>query len=109
MTGVKSDSQDITLSQSSFLPKRDGHTHTEFCPHGSRESTELFIHRAIELGFETYSLTEHPPLPAHFHDPAPDKSCGMVTEDLEPYLSHAKKLNDHFSSQIVLKVGLEGT
>ena len=53
--------------------------------------------RAIELGFETYSLTEHPPLPVHFQDPAPDKSCGMVPEDLEPYLSHAKKLSDRFS------------
>ena len=61
MTGAKSDSEDMTMSQSSILPKRDGHTHTEFCPHGSRESTELFIRRAIELGFETYSLTEHPP------------------------------------------------
>ena len=107
MTGAKSDSEDMNLSKSSFLSRRDGHTHTEFCPHGSRESTELFIQRAIELGFETYSLTEHPPLPAHFHDPAPDKSCGMVPEDLESYLSHAKKLSDRFSSQIFLKVGLE--
>ena len=31
----------------------------------------------------------------------------MVPEDLEPYLTHAKKLSDRFSSQIVVKVGLE--
>ena len=97
----------MTLSKSSILPKRDGHTHTEFCPHGSRESTELFIQRAIELGFEAYSLTEHPPLPPRFNDPAPDRSCGMVLEDLEPYVTHAKKLSDRFSSRIVVSVGLE--
>jgi len=95
------------MSQSPFLAKRDGHTHTEFCPHGSREATELFIQRAIELGFETYSLTEHPPLPVHFRDPAPDRSCGMVPQDLEPYLNHAKELSVRFSHQIVVKVGLE--
>jgi len=107
VTGAKSDSEGMDMSKSPFLHKRDGHTHTEFCPHGSREPTELFIYRAIELGFETYSLTEHPPLPVDFQDPAPDRSCGMAFQDLEPYLSRARVLSDQFSNQIVVKVGLE--
>ncbi len=89
------------------LPRRDGHTHTEICPHGSREPTERFIQRAIELGFETYSLTEHPPLPEGFEDPAPDKSCSMKPEELEPYLEMARRLKLKYADQIDIRVGLE--
>ena len=91
-----------------ILPRRDGHTHTEVCLHGSREPTELFIQRAIELGFKTYSLTEHPPLPDGFEDPTPDKSCGMPRNDSRSlsakWRSSSKK---KYASQIEIKVGLE--
>lgn len=43
--------------------KREGHSHTEFCPHGSGDDVELMIQRAIYLGFKEYSITEHAPLP----------------------------------------------
>jgi histidinol-phosphatase (PHP family) len=89
------------------LERRDGHTHTELCPHGSREATEDLVRRAIELGFLSYSLTEHPPLPQGFEDPAPDKSCGMVPEDLQHYFELGERLKKTFSSRIELKVGLE--
>src|SRR5512132_103575 len=89
------------------LSRRDGHTHTELCPHGSREATDGFIQRAIQLGFETYSLTEHPPLPKSFEDPTPEKSCGICWQELEPYLELAYKLKGRFASQIEIKVGLE--
>jgi histidinol-phosphatase (PHP family) len=89
------------------LPRRDGHTHTEVCPHGSKEPTERFIQRAIELGFETYSLTEHPPLPEGLEDPAPDKSCAMKLAELGPYLGMARRLKLKYACQIDIKVGLE--
>jgi histidinol-phosphatase (PHP family) len=89
------------------LSRRDGHTHTELCPHGSREATDSFIRRAIQLGFETYSLTEHPPLPKNFEDPTPEKSCGISWQELEPYLELARKIKRSFAGQIDIKVGLE--
>src|SRR6266542_3036119 len=89
------------------LSRRDGHTHTEVCPHGSKEPTEQFIKRAIELGFETYSLTEHPPLPEGFEDPAPDKSCAMRPADLGPYLEMGQQLKRKYADQINIRVGLE--
>lgn len=89
------------------LPRRDGHTHTEFCLHGSRESTELMIARAVELGFASYSLTEHPPLPAGFDDPAPDKTCGITWDDLDSYLELGQRLKKQFSGKIEIKAGLE--
>ena len=96
-----------SIPASFSLPRRDGHTHTQFCPHGSREATEQFIERAIALGFETYSLTEHPPLPRSFIDPTPDQSCGMRWEDLEPYLLHAQELKKRYADRIEIRVGLE--
>ena len=107
MHGAESGSKMLDMPNPAYLRKRDGHTHTEFCPHGSREDTTLFIQRAIELGFKSYSLTEHPPLPVGFQDPAPDRSCGMASLELKPYLIRAKMLRDHFSSQITVNVGLE--
>ena len=95
------------MSASPLLVRRDGHTHTRFCPHGSKESTELFIRRAIELKFEVYSLTEHMPLPARFADPTPDKSCGMSWAELEPYLDHAYQLKRQYTDWIEVRVGLE--
>lgn len=90
-----------------LLPRRDGHTHTQFCPHGSREPTELCIRRAIELGFETYSLTEHPPLPRTFVDPTPDRSCSIQWPELEPYLAHVCEMQRRFAGQINVLAGLE--
>ncbi|MCI0627826.1 MAG: histidinol-phosphatase HisJ [Acidobacteria bacterium] len=95
------------MSGNASLSRRDGHTHTQFCPHGSREATGQFICRAIELGFEVYSLTEHPPLPPSFIDPTPDKSCGMQWEELDSYLSHAREQQEQFAGRIEVRVGLE--
>jgi histidinol-phosphatase (PHP family) len=95
------------MSTGAFLLRRDGHTHTQFCPHGSNEPTELFIRRAIELQFEVYSLTEHMPLPTKFTDPTPDKTCGMSRVELEPYLDHAYQLKRQYANSTEVRVGLE--
>jgi histidinol-phosphatase (PHP family) len=97
----------MTVMSDLILRRRDGHTHTQFCPHGSREATELFLRRAIELGFEVYSLTEHPPLPGGFTDPTADQSCGMSRSDLDPYLEHGYRLKKQYAGQIEIRVGLE--
>ena len=46
--------------------KWDGHTHTNFCPHGTKDKIEEYIEQAIRLGFTDYSITEHAPLPENF-------------------------------------------
>ena len=43
--------------------KRDGHIHTPFCPHGTKDSFEEYIEKALSLGFKEISFTEHAPLP----------------------------------------------
>ncbi|WP_088810599.1 MULTISPECIES: histidinol-phosphatase HisJ [Listeria] len=92
--------------------KWDGHTHTEFCPHGSREEVERFIIRAIELGFDTYSVTEHMPLPAHFSQQAAGEreayeTASMAMSDLPYYLKEMARLRAKYRSDLKIKIGFE--
>jgi histidinol-phosphatase (PHP family) len=92
--------------------KVDGHTHTQYCPHGSGEDTELFIQKAIELGFDTYTVSEHPPLPKSFIDKLPYKpktieSLCMKEHDLDNYIREMHKLKEKYRDVIQIKVGLE--
>lgn len=85
----------------------DGHTHSALCPHGSYEPTHLFLERAIELGFERYSITEHPPLPLGFVDPVPTQDCALPRGSLERYFEEAEALRASYADRLDVCVGLE--
>lgn len=92
--------------------KADGHTHTEYCRHGSGEATELFIQKAIELGFQSYSLTEHPPLPPDFkaslpYTPVYVENIAMKESEMDSYIRDMLRLKEKYKDKIQLKVGLE--
>ena len=73
--------------------KWDGHTHTKFCYHGSNAAEELYIDRAIELGFERYTISEHPPLPAGYVvDERLMKELAMPVNELPIYMDYAKQM-----------------
>lgn len=86
---------------------RDGHIHTPFCPHGSRDSLEQYIERAIELGYTDISFTEHAPLPPAFIDPTPDQDSAMAIEQLDLYLSTLNDLKKQYKNDIAIRIGLE--
>ncbi|MBP2079583.1 histidinol-phosphatase HisJ [Oceanobacillus polygoni] len=92
--------------------KKDGHTHTEFCPHGSGEDVELFIQKAIGLGFTDYSITEHNPLPQGFTELAAGENeaiatAGMSITDVEYYLNKMHRLKKKYENEIRVHVGFE--
>ncbi len=88
--------------------KWDGHTHTEFCPHGSVDKTVGRIEKAIQLGFSHYSLTEHAPLPdASFVDPQLKEECGMTLEKTIEYFTFIKELKRTYDKKITLYAALE--
>ena len=92
--------------------KRDGHTHTHFCLHGSGEPTEEYITRAIELGFQIYSVTEHLPYSEQFLQsiPYPAKikdSLKIKGGDFGLYIKEMHKLKNKFKDKIRLLVGSE--
>ncbi|MEF3353854.1 histidinol-phosphatase HisJ [Paenibacillus sp. GYB006] len=88
--------------------KWDGHTHTQYCYHGSSERQEMYIDRAIDLGFERYTLSEHSPLPVGlFKDTNLFKRLAMPIEELPLYFQYAKKMKLLYASKLDITVGLE--
>lgn len=87
--------------------KRDGHIHTPFCPHGTKDSTELYIEKAIKSGFTDISFTEHAPLPANFSDPTPDQDSSMTLSQLTSYIEEISRLKNGYQKDIRIRLGLE--
>ncbi|WP_349408157.1 histidinol-phosphatase HisJ [Pseudalkalibacillus sp. SCS-8] len=85
----------------------DGHVHTPYCPHGSKDDFTKYIERAIELGLTGLTFTEHAPLPAGFHDPTPHKDSAMKLEHMEAYLQQIKELKKEYERDLTISTGLE--
>ncbi|AKP35735.1 histidinol-phosphatase HisJ [Leuconostoc mesenteroides] len=92
--------------------KKDGHTHTQFSHHGSTEQLDMYIERAIDLGFTEYVVTEHAPLPQQFleefvgPDDARDNSA-MAIDELTFYKSEVERVKEKFKDKINIKSGFE--
>lgn len=92
--------------------KRDGHTHSSFCLHGSGEETELFILQAIQEGFTAYSVTEHLPLPSQLLQKLPyskefKDSLELSNNDLDGYIKEIEKLKIKYRDRIEIFCGAE--
>lgn len=90
----------------------DGHTHTELCPHGSGESTEKMVQRAIQLGMQKYCVTEHAPLPPDFKQQYAGGETGITEASLTmaqvpAYLALARGLQEKYAAQIEISIGFE--
>ncbi|BDZ31497.1 histidinol-phosphatase HisJ [Lactiplantibacillus sp. WILCCON 0030] len=90
----------------------DGHTHTELCPHGSGESTEKMVQRAIKIGLKKYCLTEHAPLPPAFErqyagDPTGFTQASLTMAQVPAYLTLARQLQATYADQIEISIGFE--
>jgi histidinol-phosphatase (PHP family) len=90
------------------LLKWDGHTHTKYCCHGSDAGQENYLDRAIELGFQRYTLSEHPPLPAAWvADARLMRELAMPEEELPHYFNYALRMKRKYEGRIEVTVGLE--
>lgn len=92
--------------------KREGHSHTEFCSHGSGDDVELMIQKAIKLGFQEYSITEHAPLPpdfsAHYEgQPTGLTEASMAASDLDAYFAKMTRMRQKYAGQIQIHIGFE--
>ena len=88
--------------------KWDGHTHTRFCYHGNPAELTEYVDRAVALGFERYSVTEHPPLPDRWvRDEKLMAELAMPPEELPAYIEYALWTKDRYAGKIELAVGLE--
>ncbi|MEG0259322.1 MAG: histidinol-phosphatase HisJ [Lysinibacillus sp.] len=87
--------------------KRDAHIHTPYCPHGSTDSLNRYIEKALSEKFTDITFTEHAPLPTNFEDPTPDKDSGMNPSFLLAYFKELKELQKYYEKDIRIRIGLE--
>ena len=74
------------------------HSHCSFCD--GRAPLEDFVRTAIDMGFTSYGISSHAPLPF-------PTRWTMKKEDVEAYLKEANDLKKKYASQIELYVGME--
>lgn len=86
---------------------RDGHIHSPYCPHGTKDSFEEYITRAIEVGLRELTFTEHLPLPKNFKDPSPQKDSAMDEDKILDYFKDLAVLKEQYKEQIKINIGLE--
>ncbi|RBW71454.1 histidinol-phosphatase HisJ [Bacillus taeanensis] len=85
----------------------DGHIHTPFCPHGTTDTFEMYIEKALSLGLKGITFTEHAPLPEGFEDPTPLKDSAMNLKDLSSYFETIEYLKEKYKKKIAIHAGLE--
>ncbi|WP_305767029.1 histidinol-phosphatase HisJ [Candidatus Epulonipiscium viviparus] len=88
---------------------RDGHIHTNYCPHGSKDTMEKYIERAIELGITEISFTEHFPLPKEFLECYPqfNNDGNMQEQELEPYIKEVECVKEKYKNKLKINIGVE--
>jgi len=62
---------------------KDGHIHSPYCPHGTKDSFELYVERALKLGLKEMTFTEHMPLQGNFMDEEFLKSCAPGVDETD--------------------------
>jgi histidinol-phosphatase (PHP family) len=89
------------------MVNRDGHIHSPYCPHGTKDKLKDYVIRAIQLGYQEITFTEHAPLPSGFVDPTPLLDSAISLEQLDFYLEDVEKLKADFQGSIKINTGLE--
>lgn len=87
--------------------KKDGHIHTPYCPHGTKDSLKQYAEQAIALGFTEMTFTEHAPLPKGFIDTTPTQDSSITLEVLPFYLEDVQRIKKEYEKRIKINVGLE--
>lgn len=96
------------MGESTIMIKWDGHTHTQFCKHGSANHLREYAERAAALGFERYTVSEHPPLPKQWVDDAAlMRELAMDRSELKAYLDEVKAVKQEFAGRLEVTIGLE--
>ena len=87
--------------------KRDGHMHTPFCPHGSKDKLEAYVQKAISLGLEEISFTEHFPLPNNICEPSFQAECALDEKEIAAYFEAVEMVKAKYSGKITINKGFE--
>ena len=90
----------------SFI-KKDGHIHSPYCPHGTKDAMVCYIERALALGFEEMTFTEHMPLPDGVVSPEIQRESALTVEEVGPYFDEIEDMKKKYQGKIQINKGLE--
>lgn len=96
-----------------FNNTRDGHIHSPYCPHGTKDSFKMYIDNAIFRGLTEISFTEHMPLPDNMTLSKKMSNidfleeCSMTHEATEKYIEELTKVKEEYKDRIKINIGFE--
>lgn len=87
---------------------RDGHIHSPYCPHGTKDSFEMYVEKALLEGLEEMTFTEHMPFPGYFIENKKFlDECALNERDTEKYFNDVEQLKLKYENKIKINLGLE--
>ncbi|MDF2880705.1 MAG: hisK [Clostridiaceae bacterium] len=86
---------------------RDGHIHSPYCPHGTNDSFDMYIKKALKVGLKEITFTEHMPLPWNFMDPEFLKTCAPALDKIHEYFNELDYVKSKYKDTIKINTGLE--
>lgn len=86
---------------------RDGHVHSHYCPHGSKDNFDKYIFKALECGIEEITFTEHFMIPKEIVEEEFYITCSPDEKSLEKYFQEINSLKGKYNDQIKINTGLE--
>ena len=87
--------------------RRDGHVHSPYCPHGTKDGFEEYVEEAIGKGILEMTFTEHFPLPAIFTDEEFLKECSMQENQVLDYIKEVIEVKNKYKDKIKINLGFE--
>lgn len=87
--------------------KRDGHIHTPFCPHGTKDTLDAYVYESLRLGREEITFTEHFPLPTGVTTESFARECSLLDEEVPDYLEVVGAIQKKFEREIRIHKGFE--
>ena len=87
---------------------RDGHIHSPFCPHGTKDSFEMYVEKALVEGLEEITFTEHMPFSSYFIENRKFlDECALSKDVVEKYFDEVEKLKPRYKDKLKINTGLE--
>ena len=89
------------------LKIRDGHMHTPFCPHGTKDALESYVEEAIREGRREITFTEHFPMPVGVTTESFRRECTLLEEEVKEYIEAVERVKESYKEHIVIHLGFE--
>ena len=86
---------------------RDGHIHSPYCPHGTKDSFSKYIEKAIARGLLEMTFTEHMPFSEAFMEPEILAYCAPSEDTIQAYFKELKQIKIAYQDKIKINIGLE--